>query len=121
MTAGRTSIYDNDFFLSSTHPAILSNSTLSIGQKTARAMMHILIQFPRLIVRIRRAAADPQNVVLLASAISLAENLWQLAQADDFADVISSSLSAIVDRVDESILDIVRHALRFNSVQSMVT
>jgi hypothetical protein len=121
MTAGRTSVYDNDFFLLSTHPAMLSNSTLSIDQKTARAMMHILIQFPRLIVQIRRATADPQNVVYLASAISLAEDLWQLTQASGFADVISSSLSAIVDRVDEAIIDIVPHALRFNSAQSMVT
>ncbi|KZM28797.1 sequence-specific DNA binding RNA polymerase II transcription factor [Ascochyta rabiei] len=120
MTAGRISSYDNDFYLSSTHPAALFSTSLTTSQSTARAMMHILIQCPRLVLLTRQAVLDCRNVVALASAVSLAENLWQLSQANEYADLVSSSISYTDKLVDNTITDIVSHGLRFDCMQNMV-
>ncbi|XPS69766.1 hypothetical protein M3J07_002014 [Ascochyta lentis] len=120
MTSGKTSLYDNDFYVSSTHPATLLDTSLTFMQSIARAMMHILIQCPRLVLLIRHAISEARDVVTLASAISLAENLWQLAQASQYADILSSCISAANEAVDDTIADIIPHGLRFNSIQSMI-
>jgi hypothetical protein len=120
MTAGRASFYDNNFYVSLTHPATLSDMPLTTTQSSARAMMHILIQCPRLALLIRQAISNCQDVTILASAISLAENLWQLAQANHFVDLVSCSTSTINRHMDETINDILPHGLSFDSNQSMV-
>lgn len=120
MTASRVSFYDNDFYLSSTHPAALLNASLSATQKSNRIVMHVLIQCPRLIVLIRHAISHPDDMFALASAISMAENLWQLTQGSHFAELINSSTATIDGLVDDAVIDILPHGLRFTSTQGMV-
>lgn len=120
MTMGRTSFYDNDFYLSSTHPVALSSTLLSDKQITHRIMMHVLIQCPRLVVLIRHSTLNPRDVLTLASAISLAENLWKLTQTSQFTDLVHPSTVDVDEPVDDTIVDILSYGLCFNSSKSMV-
>ncbi|KAF2626070.1 hypothetical protein BU25DRAFT_411903 [Macroventuria anomochaeta] len=120
MTAGRLSVYDNDFYLSSTHPAALTSSTLTTVQRTTRAMMHILIHLPRLILTIRHALQSPGDVVVLASAISIAENLWLLTEQSHFAGFIEASIATVDEPIEDAVADILLHGVRFDTAQNMV-
>jgi hypothetical protein len=85
-------------------------------------MMHILVQFPRLVVLIRQAIASPCDVVLLASAISLAEKLWQLTQANCFIDMLNSSISTVHPgwTVVDDIVDLLPYGLRFDCTENAI-
>lgn len=120
MMAGRPSIYDNDVYLSATHPAALMDHNLTQSQKTTRAMMHILIQCPRLTVAIRYAIRDPTNVVAVATAISLAEKLWHLTQLSDFDNFINASIEHTDNEVDDAVADILLRGIRFSTTPAMV-
>ncbi|KAJ4985199.1 negative acting factor [Stagonosporopsis vannaccii] len=120
MTAGRPSIYDNDAYLTMTHPEALSNFSLSKKQNVTRVMMHILIQCPRLIVAIRRAIREPKNVVAVASAFSLMEELWKLSQLSFFAEFIDASVKIAEKSIEESIADILLYGIGFDNAQAMV-
>ena len=82
--------------------------------------MHILIQCPRLIIAIRHALRSPGNVVAVASAISLAENLWQLTLQRHFSDFIKTSISVMDEPVEDAVVDILSHGIRFGTAQSML-
>ncbi|KAF1353075.1 hypothetical protein EJ07DRAFT_135018 [Lizonia empirigonia] len=120
MPASRVSLYENDFYLSSTHPAALLNTSLSATQKSNRVAMHVLIQCPRFIVLIRHAISNPDDMLALASAISMAENLWQLTQGSHFAELINSSTATVHELVDDAVIDMLPHCLRFTSTQGMI-
>lgn len=120
MMAGRPSTYDNDAYLPTTHPAALSHHSLTDTQKVTRAMMHILIQCPRLIVSIRYAIREPGNVAAVASAFSLMEELWGLSQMSCFSKFIVASAKIADNPVDESIADILLHGIRFDNAQATV-
>lgn len=82
--------------------------------------MHILIQCPRLIVAIRRAIRDPKNVVAVASAFSLMEELWKLNQQSYFAEFVDASVKISKVPISESVADILLHGICFETAQEMV-
>ncbi len=121
MSHGRLSIYDNDFYLTQTHPQTLTNRGVTDRQRTAREMMHIFIQCPRLIVAIRHALHDPSNLAAPLSAVSIAENLWVLTQRVHFFKFIEASTTKDTTyAIDESIADVLMHGVRFSTAQDMV-
>lgn len=120
MSAGRPSIYDNDLYLSMTHPVVLLDRNLTDLQLVTRTMMHILIQSPSLIVAIRHALREPCNVVAVATAFTFAEKLLELSQLDYLAKFVKASIREDDDPVDELIADIVLNGIYFDNAQVMV-
>lgn len=117
---GRSSTYDHDVYLHATHPAALLSGKLSFVENTARVMMHVLIQFPRLVMMVRDALRTPGNPAALASAISLAENLWQLTQEDHFAVFINRSVLVNKSYIDDTVIDILEYGLHCNTSQDTI-
>lgn len=120
MTAGRLSIYDNDIYLSSTHPAVLAQLGLDDRQFISRAMMHVVVQCPRLTVSIRNAIRNPNDVDAVALAVSQAENLWRLTRQNYFVDYINASIKTVADCDDNTLTDILGYGIDFNHAQEMV-
>lgn len=120
MTAGRPSIYDNDIYLSSTHPAVLTQLGLDDRQFIGRAMMHVVVQCPRLTVSIRNAIRNPNDVDAVASAVSHAENLWRLTRQKHFVDYINISIKTVADCDNDTVADILEYGIDFNLAQEMV-
>ncbi|KAJ4381462.1 hypothetical protein N0V86_002821 [Didymella sp. IMI 355093] len=120
MSAGRPSIYDNDVYLSSTHPEVLVNLDLNDRQRISRAMMHVTIQCPRLTVVLRHAIRNPNDVNAIASAVSLAEKLWHLTGQRYFVDYINASIKIIAGFNDDSVADILEYGIDFDFPQNMV-
>ncbi|KAF3006888.1 hypothetical protein E8E13_011069 [Curvularia kusanoi] len=121
VTAGRPSVYDHDFYLSATHPDALSVRSLTPTQRVKTIMMHCLIQCPRLIVAIRHASRNPSDLVAIATAVTLADNLWKLSQQQLFADFVDDCLFESDDHIDDTVADIIPSGIGFSSVQNMVT
>jgi hypothetical protein len=119
MSSGRPSIYDNDVYLSSTHPEVLARLDLNDRQRISRAMMHVAVQCPRLTVVLRHAIRNPNDVNAIASAVSLAENLWHLTRQKQFVDYINASIK-IVAESDDPVADILEYGIDFDSPQNMV-
>jgi hypothetical protein len=121
MVAGRKSLYDNDFYLSSTYPPSLSSTmiVLSASQRASMAIMHIFIQCPRLSCLVRDAIAHPDSPSYLVSAIALAESLWQLDLSSQVAPLLSEAVT-ISTRPVRGLTDIVTSSLSFDSIQSIV-
>jgi hypothetical protein len=120
MTAGRPSIYDNDIYLSSTHPAALAQLSLDDREFIGRAMMHVVVQCPRLTMSIRHAIRNPDDVDAVASAVSHAENLWRLTRQRHFVDYINTSIKTVASYDDNTVADILGHGIDFNLAQEMV-
>jgi hypothetical protein len=121
MVAGRKSLYDNDFYLSSTYPPPLSSDTLvlSASQRASMAIMHAFIQCPRLSCLVRHAIAHPDNTTALVAAITLAESLWQLDLSDQVSPLLNEAVT-ITNQPLRGLTDIVTDCLHFDSIQSMV-
>ncbi|KAH8723869.1 hypothetical protein GQ44DRAFT_773740 [Phaeosphaeriaceae sp. PMI808] len=122
LMAGRQSVYDNDFYLSTTCPPPLSSHsiTLSAYQRASMAIMHMLIQIPRLNCLVRYSAAHPQDTEIIATTITLAEYLWQLDLPGQVSPLLSEATTIDPSPPFESLKDMVTESLRFDSVQNMV-
>jgi hypothetical protein len=120
VTAGRPSVYDHDVYLTATHPAALSVQDLSPPQRVKMAMMHCLIQCPRLVIAVRDAIRGQNDKVAIATAVNLANTLWNLSQEELFAAFIDSRILNTYDKTDEAVADIVPNGIRFNTAQNMV-
>jgi hypothetical protein len=121
MLAGRNSVYDNDFYLSSTYPPPLSSHwiVLSASQRASMTVMHIFVQCPRLICLVRRAISNQETTSALVAAITLAESLWQLDIADQVAPLLSEAVT-LSPRPVRGLADVLVNSLHFDSIQSMV-
>lgn len=120
MTAGRPSIYDTEIYLTATGPAALSLLVLTSRQSFARAMMHILVQCPRLVLAIRYAIRDPGDASAISAAILLAEILWSLACQRNFVKFIDESIRVVHSSNDGSVSDILLYGIEFDVAQNMV-
>lgn len=120
MMAGRISLYDNDFYVSATHPATLSVRRIETKRRVTMVMMHILIQCPRLILAIRDAVRKSDDPTTVACAVALAENLWSLMRQGIFAEFVASSIVMTNDPVDEAVAHILLYGQRFNTAQGLV-
>jgi hypothetical protein len=121
MVAGRKSLYDNDFYLSSTYPPSLSSTmiVLSASQRASMVIMHVFIQCPRLSSLIRHAIAHPESTSSLVSAIALAESLWHLDLPSQVAPLLSEAVT-ISNRPVRGLTDVLTSSLGFDSIQNMV-
>jgi hypothetical protein len=122
MLAGRKSVYDNDFYLSSTYPPPLSSEEfiLSPSQRASMAIMHIFVQCPRLNCLIRRAVMQFDDTDALVSAVTLAESLWQLDLADQVSPLLSTAIITEPTAPVEELADIMPNSLQYESVQDMI-
>ncbi|KAF2848463.1 hypothetical protein T440DRAFT_491129 [Plenodomus tracheiphilus IPT5] len=122
MLAGRSSVYDNDFYLSATYPPPLGSDQISLSafQKASMSIMHIFIQCPRLTGLVRNAILHPKDINALASAMSLMESLVQLDLARYVAELLQSAVTVIHTPTSPEVADILPDSLSFDSVQSMV-
>ncbi len=83
------------------------------------AIMHVFIQCPRLVSLIRRAVTSPDDATSLASAVSLAESLWQIDLPGQVDEHMKSSITVNPTPVDPNMEDILTDSLEFDSIQSM--
>ncbi|KAF2124414.1 hypothetical protein P153DRAFT_350410 [Dothidotthia symphoricarpi CBS 119687] len=122
MLAGRKSVYDNEFYLSTTYPPPRSSSLMSLTpvQRASMAIMHVFIQCPRLVYLVRHAVSHPDDSSALASAVSLAESLWQVDLPDQVSDFLKSSITTTHKPSFPETADILPDSLHFDSVQSMI-
>lgn len=122
MLAGRKSVYDNDFYLSATYPLSLDSNVASMSafQRASMAIMHVLIQCPRLTGLVRKAIMNPSDVNALASAMSLMESLIQLDLPQYVAELLQSAITVVPRPTSSEIADILSDSLEFNSVQDMI-
>jgi hypothetical protein len=122
MLAGRASVYDNEFYLSSTYPPPLSMDMIQLSayQRGSMAIMHVFIQCPRLNCLIRSAVTQPEDTEALVAAVTLAESLWQLDLSEQVAPLLASSITVHPTPPIEEVSDIVPMSLQFDSVQSMI-
>jgi hypothetical protein len=122
MLAGRASVYDNDFYLSSTYPPSFSMDSIQLSayQRASMAIMHIFIQCPRLNCLIRQAVTKPEDTEVLVAAVTLAESLWQLDLSEQVAPLLASSITVLPVPPIQEVSDIVPMTLQFDSVQSMI-
>ncbi|KAH7377403.1 hypothetical protein BKA66DRAFT_422314 [Pyrenochaeta sp. MPI-SDFR-AT-0127] len=122
MLAGRKSVYDNEFYLSSTYPSASGMDVLSLSasQRASMAIMHIFIQCPRLVYLIRYAIMNPEDTNALASAVSHAESLWQIDLANQVAELLEVSVTVVPEPAEPDMADIMPDILEFESVQSMI-
>jgi hypothetical protein len=121
MLAGRHSVYDNDFYLSSTYPPPLSldATVVSATQRASMATMHVFIQCPRLNCLVRSAISDQDDTTALVEAITLAESLWHLNIPEQVAPLLNESVTKSTRPVND-LVDIMPESLHFDSVQTMV-
>jgi hypothetical protein len=121
MLAGRNSVYDNDFYLSSTYPPSLSinTSVLSASQRASMATMHVAIQCPRLVNLVRHAISHQDDTTALVAAITLAESLWQVNLAEQIAPLLNESLT-VSSRHVPGLADVFPDSYDFTSVQNLV-
>jgi hypothetical protein len=121
MLAGRNSVYDNDFYLSSTYPPPSSSNTivLSASQRASMATMHVFIQCPRLNNLVRHAISHQDDTTALVAAITLAESLWQFDLAEQVAPLLNTAVT-LSPRSVAGLTDVISESHDFNSVQSMV-
>jgi hypothetical protein len=121
MLAGRDSVYDNDFYLSSTYPPPLSSNTLTLSatQRASMTTMHVFIQCPRLNNLVRRAITNQDDTTALVAAITLAESLWQVNMAEQVAPLLNEAVTLSSVHVP-GLADVFPDSYDFNSVQSMV-
>lgn len=82
--------------------------------------MHVLVQCPRLIVAIRQALRNPGDVNVVASAMSLAENLWHLTRQRYFVQYINASVRTVNKFYDDTMADILVYGIEFDTAQNMV-
>jgi hypothetical protein len=121
MLAGRDSVYDNDFYLSSTYPPSLSSNTLALSatQRASMATMHVFIQCPRLNNLVRHAITHQDDTTALVAAITLAESLLQVNLAEQVAPLLNEAVTSSSVHVS-GLADVFPNSYDFNSVQSMV-
>ncbi|KAH5170353.1 hypothetical protein HBI25_006070 [Parastagonospora nodorum] len=121
MLGGRDSVYDNDFYLSTTYPPPLSShqNTLSASQRASMVIMHIFVQCPRFNRVVRHAIANQDDTAALVAAVTLAESLWQLEVPAQVAPLLSEAV-ALSPRPVNGLADTLVNSLQFSSVQSMV-
>jgi hypothetical protein len=122
MLAGRKSLYDNDFYLSSTLPPPRSHDTISLSsfQRASIAIMHVFIQCPRLNILVRDAVAHPDDTTALVSAITLAESMWRVNVTDHVSQLLSESITVKQIPPVEDLKDIIPDSFHFDSVQNMI-
>ncbi|CAO2649793.1 Nn.00g010850.m01.CDS01 [Neocucurbitaria sp. VM-36] len=122
MLAGRKSVYDNEFYLSSTYPPAYDSDVilLSASQRASMAIMHVFIQCPRLVCLIRHAIENPEDTSALATAVSHAESLWLLDLPKQTSGLIHSSVTSTPVPVSADMADLMPDSLEFDSVQSMI-
>jgi len=117
MITGRTSVFDNDFYLATTSPAAIPIDA-PITFRISVTVMHIYIQLPRLLYLVRHVVNHPEDKETLISAIGLAEALWLLDPFDLIEQVFQSSTTVIVTPPGPEIADIVSDSLHFNSIDT---
>ncbi|KAJ4364018.1 hypothetical protein N0V83_009473 [Neocucurbitaria cava] len=122
MLAGRKSVYDNEFYLSSTYPPAFDSDVmlLSASQRASMAIMHVFIQCPRLVGLVRHAIENPENTSALAAAVSLAESLWLLDLSKQVSGLVQTSVTKFPVPISTDLADIMPESLEFDSVQSMI-
>lgn len=122
MLASRSSVYDNEFYLSATYPPPLDTDTMSLtaSQRASMTIMHVFIQCPRLVCLIRTAILNVQDSKALASAMSLIESLIQLDLAKHVAGLLETAITTIAVPTSPDMSDIMPDSLGCDTVQNMI-
>ncbi|KAF2678869.1 hypothetical protein K458DRAFT_422755 [Lentithecium fluviatile CBS 122367] len=117
MVAGRTSVFDNEFYLETSSPATIPVDAPDAFRASV-TIMHIFIQIPRLVCLVRHVKEHPEDTEMLASAVCLAESLWLLDPFDIMERVLQSSTTTIPIPPGLEIADIVSDSFHFDSIES---
>ncbi|KAF2032907.1 hypothetical protein EK21DRAFT_59938 [Setomelanomma holmii] len=121
MLAGRKSLYDNDFYLSSTLPPLPAYAaTLTSFQRASMAIMHVYIQCPRLNLLVRNAVANPEDTTALVSAITLGESMWSVNLQEHVTTLLSEAITTKPVPPVEGLEDIMPESFHFDNVQNMI-
>lgn len=121
MVSGRTSVYDNDFYLSMTYPPSPPTCTEldNLALRFSVAMMHILIQVPRLVCIVRHCINNPANARVLALAVTLSESLWHAVPVNLMHQLLRKSTTVVEIPPSPDISDIISDSFHFDSIESM--
>jgi hypothetical protein len=122
MLAGRASVYDNEYYLSITHPSALASDLVQItpSQRASMSIMHVFVQCPRLNCLVRRAIMHPKNSDFLATAVSLTEYLWQINLPAHVSELLRTAVTLVNAPACVEMADVLTRTLRFDSVQNMI-
>jgi hypothetical protein len=119
MVAGRTTVFDNDFYLETTSPANIPVDAPAAFRLSV-IMMHIFIQVPRLLCLLRHAISHPDDKDTFESVLCLAESLWLLDPIDTAEQVFQLTTTVIPNPPGPEIADIVPDSFHFHSVDSAI-
>jgi hypothetical protein len=122
MLAGRASVYDNEYYLSATHPSSLGTKTMHFtpSQRASMSIMHVFVQCPRLNCLVRYAIMHSEDAEVLAAAVTLTEYMWQIDIPAHVADLMQSAVTVFPASPTNDMQDILSETLSFDSVQSMI-
>jgi len=122
MVAGRASVYDNEYYLSTTYPpALISDLVpLTAAQRASMSIMHIFVQCPRLNCLVRQAIMHPDNSESLAAAVTLTEYMWQIDLLAHVSELTQTSITIVEQPPSLDMADIIRESIHFDSVQNMI-
>ena len=122
MLAGRASVYDNEYYLSATHPSSLSTAPTQFtsSQRASMSIMHVFVQCPRLNCLVRYAITHPKDAEALAAVVTLTEYMWQIDLPAHVADLMLSAVTVIPATPTFDMQDILSETMSFDSVQSMI-
>jgi hypothetical protein len=122
MLAGRSSVYDNEYYLSTTYPPDLDSNVALVTptQRASMSIMHVFAQCPRLNCLVRNAILNPKDTGSLAAAVTLTEYLWQINLPIHVAELIRTAVTVISEPASSKIADILTETLHFDSIQSMI-
>lgn len=119
LIAGRTSLFENQFYLELSTPSAIPSDTTP-ARRAEITMMHILIQMPRLACLIRHVTTTPEDMAALVSAVSLAETLWALDPAESIEQVLKTCTTRMHVPPSREISDIIPDSYDFDSVQTII-
>jgi hypothetical protein len=119
MMAGRTTVFDNNFYLEASSPAMIPPDA-PVAFRASVIIMHIFIQLPRLVCLVRHVINNPSDTDTVAAAVSLAESLWVLDPWDIMEEVLQSSTTVIPLPPAPELADIIPDSLHFNSVDNAI-
>lgn len=122
MLAGRSSVYDNEYYLSITYPPALAPGLVQLtsSQRASMSIMHVFVQCPRLNCLVRRAIMHPRDSDVLAAAVGLTEYLWKIDLPAHVAELLRTAVTLVDAPPCVEMADTLPETLHFDSVQNMI-
>ncbi|KAF2110881.1 hypothetical protein BDV96DRAFT_500320 [Lophiotrema nucula] len=123
MLEGRSSIYDTEFYINYTYDAVLKSTTsssMTLFDQLSRAVMHVLVQIPRLTFYVRYAICHSDNPRSLQAAVFLAQQLWVFSPDELVQRYFDGAVTMTSIPPGPDIADLIQESFCFDTVQSLI-